>query len=114
MFVPMVVNFAFLPDIANIAQSLFPFWGNRSATLILSDILFVEAGVFLVCGALVGGVTLYNAWVPTDVRKAQFTGYIWSWKRLKEERNFPTGLLVSIILIVVGIIYLSTAFIVTA
>ena len=114
MFAPVIIDFAFLSDLVPIAQRLFPFWTNRSATLILSDIQFIEAAVFLVFGALIGGVTLYNAWVPTDVQKAQFTEYIWNWKRMKEERNFPTGLLVGIILIVVGIIYLSAAFIVTS
>ena len=109
----MVINFAFISDIVPIAQRLFPFWINRSATLILSDILFVEGAVFLVFGALIAGVTLYNAWVPTDVQKAQFTEYIWNWKRIKEERNFPTGLLVGLILIFIGIIYLLAAFITT-
>jgi hypothetical protein len=113
MFAPMIANFAFLADIVPIAQRLFPFWTNRPATLILSDILFIEGAVVLVFGALIGGVTLYNAWVPTDVRKAQFTEYIWNWKRIKEERNFPTGLLVGLILIVIGIIYLLAAFIIT-
>ena len=113
MFSPMIVNFAFLSDIVIFAQRVFPSWLNRSATLILSDILFIEAAMFLVFGALIGGVTLYTAWVPTDVRKAQFTEYIWSWKKMKEERSFPTGILVGIVLIVVGIIYLSTAIIVT-
>ena len=113
MFVPMIANFAFLSDIVPVAQRLFPFWTNRSATLILSDVLFVEGAVFLVFGAFIGGVILYNAWVPTDVRKAQFTEYIWNWKKIREERNFPTGIAVGLILIVAGIIYLSAAFIIT-
>lgn len=69
--------------------------------------------MFLVFGALVGGVTLYNAWAPTDVRKAQFTEYIWNWKKIREERNFPTGLIVGLALIAVGIVYIFFAILVS-
>jgi hypothetical protein len=58
-------------------------------------------------------VTLYNAWVPTDVRKAQFTEYIWNWKKIREERNFPTGLIVGLALIAVGIVYVFSAILVS-
>ena len=73
------------------------------------DILFIEAAVFLFLGALVGGVTLYNAWAPKDVRLVQFTEYIWNWKKMKEERDIPTGLLVGLALIAFGIIYILVA-----
>jgi len=65
--------------------------------------------VLIVFGALVGGAIIYNAWVSTDVRKAQFTEYIWNWKRIKEERNFPTGLTFGLLLIIMGIVYIITA-----
>ena len=104
----MAISFIFTSDILSIAQNIFPFL-KRLLAVFLSDILFVEGGVFLIFGALVGGVTLYNAWVPTDVRKAQFTEYIWNWKKIREERNFPTGLIVGLALIAVGLVYIFSA-----
>ena len=71
--------------------------------------MFIEAAVFLFLGTLVGGVTLYNAWAPKDVRLVQFTEYIWNWKKMKEERDIPTGLLVGLALIAFGIIYILVA-----
>ena len=111
LFTPMAISFIFTSDILSIAQRFFPFL-KGPVTVFLSDILFVEGGVFLVFGALVGGVTLYNAWVPTDVRKAQFTDYIWNWKRIKEERNHPAGLIVGLTILAVGVIYVLVAIIV--
>ena len=113
MLAPMIASYAFLPDVVPVAQRLFPLWIERPSILIFSDLLFVEGAVFLVFGALIGGATLYNAWATTDVRKAQFTEYIWNWKKIREERNFPTGILVGLVLISFGIIYILTAFIIT-
>lgn len=112
LFTPMAISFIFTSDILSFAQRFFPFLKGTVAVF-LSDILFVEGGVFLVFGALVGGVTLYNAWAPTDVRKAQFTEYIWNWKKIREERNFPTGLIVGLALIAVGIVYIFFAILVS-
>jgi hypothetical protein len=104
-----VVNFVFTTEILSFAQSIFPYWSNITQNILFKDILFIEGAVLLILGALVGGVTLYNAWVPTDVRKAQFTEYIWNWKKLREERNFPTGLIIGLVLIAFGIIYIVVA-----
>ena len=112
LFTPMAVSFGFTSDILSIARGFFPYFNGLPVTVFLSDILFVEGGVLLVFGALVGGVTLYNAWVPTDVRKAQFTDYIWNWKKIRDERNFPTGLVVGLVLIAVGIVYVLSAILV--
>jgi hypothetical protein len=71
--------------------------------------LFIEGAVFIVFGALVGGVTLYNAWAPKDVRPVQFTEHIWNWKKMNEERDVPTGLWVGLALIAFGIIYVLVA-----
>ncbi len=113
MFVPMIASYVLLPNIVPVARRLFVSWIDRPAILILSDLLFVEGAVFLVFGALIGGTTLYNAWVPTDVRKAQFTDYIWNLKKIKEERDFPTGIVVGLVLIAVGVIYFVAAFLIT-
>ncbi len=113
MFVPMIASYVLLPNIVPVARRLFVSWIDRPAILILSDLLFVEGAVFLIFGALIGGTTLYNAWVSTDVRKAQFTEYIWNWKKIKEERNFPTGIVVGLVLIAVGVIYFVAAFLIT-
>ena len=109
LLLPIVVNFVFTTEILSFAQSIFPYWSNITQNVLFKDILFIEGAVLLILGALVGGVTLYNAWVPTDVRKAQFTEYIWNWKKLREERNFPTGLIIGLVLIAFGIIYIVVA-----
>jgi len=104
-----VVNFVCTTEILSFAKRKFPYWSNITQNVLFKDILFIEGAVLLILGALVGGVTLYNAWVPTDVRKAQFTEYIWNWKKLREARNFPTGLIVGLVLIAFGIIYIALA-----
>ena len=43
------------------------------------------------------------------MRLVQFTEYIWNWKKMKEERDIPTGLLVGLALIAFGIIYILVA-----
>jgi hypothetical protein len=105
LLIPIVVDFVFINEILSFAQRVFPYWRYATPNVFLKDILFIEAAVLLFFGALVGGVTLYNAWIPTDVRKAQFTEYIWNWKKMREERDFPTGLVVGLALIAFGIIY---------
>ena len=109
----MIAEYLFASDILPTAQRLYPYWKGKPTAVFLSDLSFFEGAMFVVFGALVGGVTLYNAWVSTDVRKAQFTEYIWNWKRIKEERNFPTGLAFGLMLIVIGVIYVITAIVVS-
>jgi hypothetical protein len=64
-------------------------------------------------GALISGVILYNAWVPTDVRKAQFTEYIWNWKVMDKERGSTKGALPGLILIGAGIAYIIVGILIT-
>ena len=109
LFVPMIGEFFFASEIFQIAQIMYSPWKEEPLTVFISDVYFIEGGLFMVFGALVGGSILYNAWVSTDVRKAQFTEYIWNWKRIKEERNFPTGLTFGLTLIVIGIVYIITS-----
>lgn len=113
LFVPMLVDFVYLNDYYPILQRMLPFWKDRSATLLLSDILFIQAALFLVFGSLIAGVILYNAWAALDVRKVQFTDLIWNWKVMDEERGGSPGLLVGLILIAVGIVYILAAIAVT-
>jgi hypothetical protein len=107
--IPVVVDFVFINELYSFAQRVFSYWSYATPNVFFKDILFIEGAVLLFFGALVGGVTLYNAWVPTDVRKAQFTEYIWNWKKIREERDFPTGLIVGLALIAFGIIYFLVA-----
>ena len=114
LFIPMALSFFLVYDFLPFAQSLFLFWRSRPGTLLLSDVLFLEGGVILVFGALIGGVTLYDAWAQLDVRKVQFTESIWNWKIIAKERNYPTGLMVGIALLAAGIIYIVVAVLVPA
>ena len=78
LFVPMIIEFVYLNDYVPALQRALYFWRNRSSTLLLSDLLFLQGGALLFLGAFVAGTVLYNAWAPTDVRRAQFTEYIWN------------------------------------
>jgi len=109
LLVPIVVNFVFIADIVRFAQRAFEYYRYVTPDVLFKDIQFAEGAVLLIFGALVGGVTLYNAWALVDVRKAQFTEYIWNWKKMREERNNPTGLIVGLALIAYGIIYVLIA-----
>ena len=55
----------------------------------------------------------YSALGPSDVRRAQFTEYIWNWKVMNKERGSTTGALPGIILVGVGIAYIIVAIIIT-
>ncbi len=107
----MLIDFVYLNDYLPILQAVLPFWSERSAMYILSDILFFEGGILLVFGAVFAGAVLYLFWKPD--RLALFVTPVFHWKIVKKEREIPAALVVGLVLIVVGIIYISTAIIVT-
>ena len=113
LFVPLVFEFVYLNDYAPALQNGFTFWSNRSSTLLLSDLLFFEGGFLFLFGALIAGTILYSAWVPSDVRRAQFTEYIWNWKVMDKDRGSTSGALPGLILIGVGITYIIVAILIT-
>jgi hypothetical protein len=61
MFVPMVITFVFADYYIPILQTVLQGWRYRSDNLILSDILFYEAGFFLIFGAMLAGTVLFLA-----------------------------------------------------
>jgi hypothetical protein len=109
LFTPMIAESVFASNIVPIAQRIFPFWDNKPVTIFLSDVLFLEAGVFIFFGALISGAILYNSWAALDVRKVQFTEYIWNLRQMREERNFPTGLIIGLVFLAVGTTYVLAA-----
>ena len=113
LFAPMVLEFVYLEAFAPSIQGTFSFWRNRSTTLLLSDLLFFEGGAFILLGVLVAGTILYNAWAPSDVRRAQFTEYIWNWKVMDKERGTTKGALPGLILVGVGITYIAVGILIT-
>lgn len=113
LFVPMVLEFVYIEDFASTLQRVLSYWRNRSTTLLLSDMLFLQGGALILFGALIAGVILYNAWVPTDVRRAQFTEYIWNWKVMDKERGSTKGALPGLILIGAGIAYIIVGILIT-
>ena len=110
LFVPMFVDFVYLNDYLPILRVAFPFWSEKSAMYILSDILFFEGGFLLIFGAVFAGAVLYLAWRPD--RLALFVTPVFHWKIVKKEREIPAALIVGLILIAIGIIYISAAIIV--
>jgi hypothetical protein len=109
LFTPMIAESVFASNIVPIAQRIFPFWDNKPVTVFLSDVLFLEAGVFIFFGALISGAILYNSWAALDVRKVQFTEYIWNLRQMRKERNFSTGLIIGLVFLAVGILYVLAA-----
>jgi hypothetical protein len=109
LFTPMIAESVFASNIVPIAQRIFPFWDNKPVTVFLSDVLFLEAGVFIFFGALISGAILYNSWAALDVRKVQFPEYIWNLRQMREERNFPTGLIIGLVFLAVGTTYVLAA-----
>ena len=112
LFTPMIVEYFYASDIVPILQKLFPLWEDKPVAVVLSDVLFIEAGGLVLFGALIAGTILYISWANLDVRKVQFTEYIWSWRQMKEERDSPAGLVFGIVLLAVGIVYVVAAVIV--
>jgi hypothetical protein len=113
MFVPVILEFIYLSDFASALQNIFPYWRNRSATLMLSDMLFLQGGVFIFFGALTAGVILYNAWGTTPRLIRKYISSIWNIKVMEEERRSPKGLAIGLILIGVGITYIVIGIIIT-
>lgn len=110
MFVPMAITFAFSDQYVPILQSALAAWRHRSTNLILSDILFCEAGFFLFFGALFAGAVLYLAWSPGWM--ALFVDPVFHWKIVKKEREIPSALILGFLIMIIGISYISAAIIV--
>ena len=106
MFVPMLLEFIFLPDFAAALQKIFPYWRNRSTTLVLSDMLFLQGGIFIFFGALVACAILYNAWQTNRSLVRKYISQIWNPEVMEKERRSPKGVAVGLILIGVGIAYI--------
>ena len=109
LFTPMLAEFVFVSDILPTAQRTFPFWRGKTEAVFLSDILFIEAGVLILFGAVIAGAILYSSWAALDVRTVQFTDYIWNWRQMKKDRDSPAGVTFGLILLAVGIIYVLVA-----
>jgi len=77
----------------------------------LSDILFFEGGFLLVFGAVFAEAVLYLAWSPGWM--ALFVDPVFHWKIVKKELEIPAALIVRLLIIAIGIIYVSVAIIVT-
>ena len=109
----MILEFIYIDDFASALQTVLPYWRNRSTILLLSDMLFLQGGVFIVFGALVAGVILYNAWGTTRLLFRKYISSIWNTKVMEEERRSPTGLAIGLILIGAGIAYIIVGIIIT-
>ena len=64
-------------------------------------------------GAFIAGTILYNAWAPTDVRRAQFTAYVWNWKVMNKACESTSGALSGLLIIGIGIVYVIVGIIIT-
>ena len=104
MFIPMVITFIFAGDLIAAFQND---WNFKPGNYILSDILFYEAGFFLLFGAMLAGAVLFLSW-KTD-RLALFVEPVFRLKIIQKEREIPAALLLGLLMIIIGIIYISTS-----
>jgi hypothetical protein len=111
MFIPMAITFAFADDYIRILRIALSSLRYRSADLILSDILFFEAGFFLVLGAMFAGTVLYLSWSPGWM--ALFVDPVFHWRLVKKVREIPAALLLGFLVMGIGIIYILVAVTVT-
>ena len=113
LFTPLILEVVFVNDLLAFAQRALTFWDDKTELVFLSDILFTEAAVLILLGALIAGAVLYTSWASLDVRQVQFTESIWSWKRMNEERNSSIGLREGLTILAVGIIYVIAAVVIS-
>ncbi len=112
MLSPIAIDVVLVSNYLPILQELFPFWEHRPTYLVLSDILFLEGGLFLFFGALIAGAVLYNAWVP-DAFRAGFTKSVFNWELIRKSREISPALKIGLVLIAAGFIYILAAIIAT-
>ena len=111
MFIPMAITFAFADDYISILRIALRSLKYRFASLILSDILFFEAGFLLVLGAMFSGTVLYLSWSPGWM--ALFVDPVFHWRLVKKVREIPAALLLGFLVMGIGIIYILVAVTVT-
>ena len=111
LLVPMALTFVLANNYIPFLQTALRSLRNRPADLILSDILFYEAGFFLILGAMVAGAVLYLSWSPGWM--ALFVDPVFHWRLVKKEREIPAALIIGFMIIAVGIVYISAAIAVT-
>jgi hypothetical protein len=105
---PVALDVALVYNSLSALQSFFPYWNNKSASLILSDLLFGEGGLFLILGALMAGVTLYTAWVPDVFRAGQIKS-IFNPRTIRKGRKGPAGLIFGLAILASGVVYILAA-----
>jgi len=111
LLVPMTLTFVLANNYIPFLQTALRSLRNRPADLILSDILFYEAGFFLILGAMVAGAVLYLSWSPGWM--ALFVDPVFHWRLVKKEREIPAALIIGFMIIAVGIVYISAAIAIT-
>ena len=111
MFVPMVVTFSFADDLVAVFRNNLGDWNLRPDDYILSDILFYEAGFFLAFGAMLAGAVFFLGW-KTD-RLGLFVEPVFRWTIIGKEREIPAALLLGLLLIFVGVVYISASIAIT-
>jgi hypothetical protein len=112
MLFPIVIDVHLVFNYLPLLQESFPFWKYKPTYFVLSDILFIEGALLLVAGAILAGFTLYTMVVPEKL-KWMYVKEVFNWKTIKKEHEISATLKIGLVLISVGIIYISTAIIIT-
>jgi len=89
-------------------------WGDKSANLVLSDILFIEGALLLVAGAVFAGFSLYTMVMrPSDKLKYDDVKSVFNWETIKKEQAESSTMKIGLVLLSVGIVCVVVAVLVT-
>ena len=109
----LVFDVAFVNNYFPVLKKLFPLWAYKSLHYVLSDILFLEGGMFLILGAFIAGANLSKMIVP-GILKVEYTAkLILYWKLLLKEMQISPALTIGLVLIGTGIIYIVVGILIT-
>ena len=89
-------------------------WEDKSAILVLSDILFIEGALLLVAGAVFAGFSLYTMVMrPSDKLKYDDVKSVFNWETIKKEQAESSTMKIGLVLLSVGIVCVVVAVLVT-
>ncbi len=109
----IALDFAIVTNYLQVLQGSY-LWEGKSASLILSDVLFIEGALLLVVGAVFAGFSLYTAAVGTgDKLKYDYVKSVFNWETIKKEHDIPSTFRIGLVLLGVGIICIIAAIMVT-
>lgn len=112
-FCLIAVNYVIVNNYLQVLQESY-LWEDKSANLVLSDILFIEGALLLVAGAVFAGFSLYTMVMrPSDKLKYDDVKSVFNWETIKKEQAESSTIKIGLVLLGVGIVCIVVAVLVT-